>query len=760
MKTQIQCTLFFIITSIIAYGQGNVGIGTSNPEATALLELKSVDKGILIPRTKTGNRLSINNPARGLLLYDVNTESFWYYDGNDWQELNKSDAFINDGGLIYNNDDLVNNVLLFGRDQLPAAGPADTFLVYHGPRGAFRSGQSASTHWAVDSLGYFSFGAGQGIKASGTSSAALGQSTRAEGDRSFAAGSAAVASGFSSIAIGDQNLSSGYGSTSFGYKTDALGQWSTSMGHLTEASGGTSTAMGSQTKAIGGQSTAMGIQSEAIGTYSTAMGRTTRAESKTSVAMGRFNVGGGNPGVWQESDPLFEIGNGADASNLHNAMTVLKNGKTGIGTSSPDTNLSVIGVSRAAFDESEADFIEMAHGGGNAYINANGVGNLDFRHSNSTLMTMTPGGRFGIGTNSPDTDFSVIGKVRAAIGSNENEYTEIFHGGDNGFINTVGDGNLDFRHDNNTQMSLTDQGDLEVMGSVKVGGVGGSASSGVVQFDTSSNEFLGYDGSQWRSLNHSELLRDPTDGDTKIEATADDKLVFDIDSSTLITLDYRSFDLEIGDRNVFVGEGAGRGAFNWIDPTGSQNVALGSYALHSNQGNSGSTAIGYNAMRFADSRENGVFTYNTAIGYESLRGSNSSALNIGNSNTAVGHQSLRDNRTGNYNVAIGFEAMEMNIEGNNNTAVGRNALFNNTDGDENTALGSNALVNNTTGIANTALGQNALFSVTTGSNNVSIGHDALNSITVQDELVAVGAESLYHNDAERATGVGFQALHF
>ena len=760
MKTQTQLTIVLLLLCFTMYGQGNIGIGTTSPEATALLELHSFNKGILIPRTKTSNRLDIVDPADGLLIYDVNTESFWYYDGSEWQELNRSDAFINDGGLIYNNDDLVNNVLLFGRDQLPAAGPADTFLVYHGPRGAFRSGRSASTHWAVDSLGYFSFGAGQGIKASGTSSAALGQSTRAEGDRSFAAGSAAVASGFSSIAIGDQNLSSGYGSTSFGYKTDALGQWSTSMGHLTEASGGSSTAMGSQTKAIGGHSTAMGIQTEAIGSYSTAMGRTTKAESRTSVAMGRFNVGGGNPGIWQDGDPLFEIGNGLDASNLHNAMTVLKNGKTGIGTSSPDTNLSVVGVSRAAFSEAESNYIEMAHGGSNAYINAGGTGNLDFRHGGNTHMTLSSSGRVGIGTTSPNTDFSVIGKVRSAISSNENEFTEIFHGGDNGFINTVGDGNLDFRHDNNTQMSLTDQGDLEVMGSVRVGVMGGSASSGVVQFDTSSNEFVGYDGNQWKSLNHSELLRDPTDGDTKIEATADDKLVFDIDSTTFITIDYRSFDLEIGDRNVFLGESAGRGSLSWVDPTGSQNVAIGSYALHSNQGNSGSTAVGYHAMRFADNRENGVFTFNTALGYEALRGVPNASLNTGNSNTAIGHQSLKDNRDGNYNVAVGFEAMEMNEYGSNNTAVGRNALTNNTDGDENTALGSNALVNNTTGIANTALGQNALYSVTTGSNNVSIGHDALNSITDQDELVAVGAESLYHNHAERATAVGFQALMF
>ena len=62
-----------------------------------------------------------------------------------------------------------------------------------------------------------------------------------------------------------------------------------------------------------------------------------------SVAMGRYNVGGGNSISWVETDPLFEIGIGTSFSDRANALTVLKNGNVGIGTSNPTHKLTVKG---------------------------------------------------------------------------------------------------------------------------------------------------------------------------------------------------------------------------------------------------------------------------------------------------------------------------------------------------------------------------------------------------------------------------------
>jgi hypothetical protein len=59
----------------------------SLPNASAILDVKSSTKGMLIPRTSTVSRLAIANPAKGLMLYDTTTSSFWFYDAAAWKEI-------------------------------------------------------------------------------------------------------------------------------------------------------------------------------------------------------------------------------------------------------------------------------------------------------------------------------------------------------------------------------------------------------------------------------------------------------------------------------------------------------------------------------------------------------------------------------------------------------------------------------------------------------------------------------------------------
>lgn len=66
--------------------QQNMGVGTLTPDQSALLELQATDMGFLITRMSTAEKLAINNPATGLLVYDLDTQSFWYFDGVQWVE--------------------------------------------------------------------------------------------------------------------------------------------------------------------------------------------------------------------------------------------------------------------------------------------------------------------------------------------------------------------------------------------------------------------------------------------------------------------------------------------------------------------------------------------------------------------------------------------------------------------------------------------------------------------------------------------------
>lgn len=66
----------------------NVAINTdgSLPDSSAILDIKSSNKGILIPRVSSAARLSIT-ATKGLLVYDTTTSTFWYHTGSAWQNL-------------------------------------------------------------------------------------------------------------------------------------------------------------------------------------------------------------------------------------------------------------------------------------------------------------------------------------------------------------------------------------------------------------------------------------------------------------------------------------------------------------------------------------------------------------------------------------------------------------------------------------------------------------------------------------------------
>ncbi|RTQ51569.1 tail fiber domain-containing protein [Hymenobacter gummosus] len=76
-----------------------VGIGTTAPAASALLDLSSTTKGFLAPRMTAAERTAISSPARGLLVYQTDglQLGFWYYTGTSWTYLNPAPAGDNLG---------------------------------------------------------------------------------------------------------------------------------------------------------------------------------------------------------------------------------------------------------------------------------------------------------------------------------------------------------------------------------------------------------------------------------------------------------------------------------------------------------------------------------------------------------------------------------------------------------------------------------------------------------------------------------------
>ncbi|WP_232735079.1 hypothetical protein [Olleya sp. Bg11-27] len=80
----IVCIAFFNLNNT-AFSQ--VGIGTTTPDASAVLDISSTDKGMLAPRVTSVERIAIVSPADGLLVYDTTESAFYYYEVSVWKRM-------------------------------------------------------------------------------------------------------------------------------------------------------------------------------------------------------------------------------------------------------------------------------------------------------------------------------------------------------------------------------------------------------------------------------------------------------------------------------------------------------------------------------------------------------------------------------------------------------------------------------------------------------------------------------------------------
>lgn len=82
--------LFTISIAFLNNAFSQVGIGTTLPNSSSLLEIKSTTQGILIPRMTQNQKSAILTPAEGLLIYQSDADTgFYYYSGAQWKLLSK-----------------------------------------------------------------------------------------------------------------------------------------------------------------------------------------------------------------------------------------------------------------------------------------------------------------------------------------------------------------------------------------------------------------------------------------------------------------------------------------------------------------------------------------------------------------------------------------------------------------------------------------------------------------------------------------------
>jgi hypothetical protein len=75
--------LFFSSNTIHAQSMG-ISNAAITPDPSSILEMRTTEKGILIPRMTTAERDNISSPATGLMLYNTITNQYNFYNGTAW----------------------------------------------------------------------------------------------------------------------------------------------------------------------------------------------------------------------------------------------------------------------------------------------------------------------------------------------------------------------------------------------------------------------------------------------------------------------------------------------------------------------------------------------------------------------------------------------------------------------------------------------------------------------------------------------------
>jgi len=112
MKTQI-FIVFLLLTVYSSFSQ--IGVGTTTPSTSSLLDVSSTTKGVLIPRMTQAQRNTIVSPSPSLLIFQIDgTTGYYYYNSTNWVQLhfntNASDLYP--GSLILTSQQkiLLNNM--------------------------------------------------------------------------------------------------------------------------------------------------------------------------------------------------------------------------------------------------------------------------------------------------------------------------------------------------------------------------------------------------------------------------------------------------------------------------------------------------------------------------------------------------------------------------------------------------------------------------------------------------------------------------
>ncbi len=757
MKQLIFLACFCCVFSLPGKAQVAISTDSSSPDGSAMLDVKSTSKGLLIPRMTAAQRTAISYPANGLMVYQTDgTAGVYIYNGSTWVLSGGSNitgagvsgqvtywsgagALAGSPGLYWDNANSRLGIGLTNPAQqleitqsfcLPAeTAAANTGTIFKGTdrfiHTFYPAGAPGQNTFVGRLAGNFTMAYTSGNDASyNTGLGDYSLSGLTSGYFNTAAGSASLANnttGYDNVGVGSYSLYSNVN----GYDNNAFGNQSlySNTGHDNVAIGSFSlnqTTSGNHNVSIGSHSTLntqTGSQNTLIGSY---------AGYGTSLSSFSNNSA---------------LGYLAGYSLTTGSNNILLGYKSGDGLTSGSNNI-IIGYD-----------IDPPNITGSSQLV---IGAPDLIFGNLSTK------KLGIGTSNPNQKLTVDGNFGILEGGVSPTYHSIFQGGDQA-------GDLTYTLPVNTGTSgqfLASDGSGILSWST---GVTGTGTATRVAFWNGTTSLSSNTNFYWDNTN-SRLGIGTAAPSQQLELTGNLRLPITTATTGIIYSGATPFIHNYGSYCNFMGDASGNftltGSYNsgigdstlMSLTTGLSNIAIGNGALKAVTTATGNTAVGY-----ASGRKLNTTGFNTMVGYKSGQ------QNTADCNTFIGSEAGSSNSTGQYNVFMGCQAGYHNTILSGNVAVGYQALYNQTDDDEiynvgNTAVGYKALYSNSPNASNpaesnSAFGASALYSNTIGGFNSAFGTGALTTNSTGNFNVAVGVAALGSSTSSYNTAIGEHSLN-
>ena len=709
-------------------------------DASAILDVTSTAKGMLVPRMNKTQKNAITTPANGLMVYQTAPDSigFHYYDlpNTRWVYINAS-GFATDTTawkLTGNSNATAANFLGTTNDS------ALRFRIRNTASGIIDSA-SENTALGYKNLQIISAGIGSNTAigfmsgknlSSGARNTLIGRnvlSRTGASQQNIGIGDSAISQAISVgnlIGIGFQALKLHDGQTFFtdnlaigtySQRDSSFGStafWNTSVGGYSLQSnrlGGGNTAMGlaaMQSHKSGDRNTAIGLEAmqfDSAGSVNVAIGWRALRNNKTGAENTAIGVGAlesDSSGSWNTA-----VGRYAGFLNKRGNYNVAMGMQAAV---SGDTATATT-------------FLGYASGYYNRSHYNTGVGAYSLTNNNLTT-----------GSNLTGIENTALGYGSGYLINLGSKNTAVGHQAMRGVSDYIS-GNRNVAMGDSAMTNLTSGSDNTSIGAMALnsnttGSLHVAVGSRALKNSTATypNTAIGYSSMDSATTGYANTAV----GSYSLTAN---KTGF----NNVAVGNTAMFESTAGSNNTTVGNGAGRLIRD------NQNTALGSAALRNDSTGSNNVAIGYQSSFLADSASSVVAIgtealyfnksdSNVAIGYRAGWGLGSNLANPAKEATMIGTLAGNGASVSSKNTAIGYKALTQR----NAAGIALDYL----NGGRNTAIGDSAMAYSI-GISNVAIGAQAMPNAGVGVfNNVAIGDSAMGGASLVNENVAIGYKAL------------------